>query len=84
MIWLMLVGLKHFVWPTPDHTEDPHTAHWDSKAVVNDCLKASGVPSLAPRESIALTCRPCEELRLIPNAGTTSYYESYVKGTIFS
>lgn len=37
-------GVKHFVWSTLDHTQDPHVAHWESKAKVDDYLKASGVP----------------------------------------
>lgn len=37
-------GVQHFVWSTLDHTEDPHAGHWNSKAVVDDYLKASGIP----------------------------------------
>jgi len=36
-------GVKHFVWSTVDHTEFK-AAHWESKADVDDYLKASGVP----------------------------------------
>jgi len=38
------VGVKHFVWSTLDHTNNPPVVHWNSKAVVDDYLKESGVP----------------------------------------
>ena len=37
-------GVKHYVWSTLDHTSDPYVPHWDSKAKVDDYLKASGIP----------------------------------------
>jgi len=37
-------GVKHFVWSTLDHTGDDRIGHFDSKAAVDDYLKASGVP----------------------------------------
>lgn len=37
-------GVKHFVWSTLDHTNDPYVPHWNSKAKVDDYLKESGVP----------------------------------------
>ncbi|KAF8587069.1 NAD(P)-binding protein [Ramaria rubella] len=37
-------GVQHFVWSSLDHTEY-RGAHWESKADVNDYLRASGLPS---------------------------------------
>ncbi|TDL19695.1 NAD-binding protein [Rickenella mellea] len=37
-------GISHFVWSTLDNTAPIHAVHWDSKAQVDDYLKASGVP----------------------------------------
>jgi len=50
-------GIKHFVWSTMEHSEFK-PAHWESKANVDDYLKASGVP----RTSQYLCCSLFREL----------------------
>ncbi|THH02949.1 hypothetical protein EW145_g6664 [Phellinidium pouzarii] len=36
--------VKHFVWSTLDHTSNPTVVHWETKAIIDDYLKLSGVP----------------------------------------
>ncbi|KAH8111932.1 NmrA-domain-containing protein [Phellopilus nigrolimitatus] len=36
--------VQHFVWSTLDHTKNPDVSHWNTKADIDDHLKASGVP----------------------------------------
>ncbi|TDL21423.1 NAD(P)-binding protein [Rickenella mellea] len=45
-------NISHFVWSTLNNSAPVHAAHWDSKALVDDYLKASGVP----RTSLYTAC----------------------------